>query len=35
MGCRAYVALWLGDPLMALKFAKTLLETENLPGGMK
>ena len=35
LACRAYVALWLGDPAQTLKFAKRLLEVDNLPGGLK
>ena len=35
LACRAYAALWLGDPVLALKSAKKLLDVENLPGGLK
>ena len=35
LACKAYVSLWLGDPVSSLKAAKQLLDINKLPGGMK
>ena len=35
LACQSYVALGLGDPVLALSAAQQLLDMPTLPGGLK